>query len=592
MEHFDTIYNSPSHIYCYALPFSPPSSWLHKYYTADLSQEVKVIKGILPEWGECSRTISFDALPLSLGYWKNTIALGWESGDIGIFDAITGGQVATLSGHTGSVKSLAFSPDGTLLVSGGVDLSVKLWDVQTGGVVKTFWGVSYWVTSVSISPDRTMIASGCQNGEIYLWNVRAGVCFCVLCGHTKRVNSVSFSPINYQLLISASHDNTVLLWSVDNHQIGLPHEGKGVNFSSDGTHFVSWGEQYATVRNSDSGVVVAKLEVSSDDFHCCCFSQNDKLVAGGAGSTIYVWDITNSSPHLIRTLVGHTQDIISLVFPSSLISVSYDQTAKFWQNSTSSMDLPNTNAMPTALIPSSIESVRLQTRDHIAISFSSDGVVKTWDILTGSCKASFQTPADYSFPRDAQLIEGRLICIWYEKPWLLYTWDCEKHEYLPSKYADKPRSIEVLRISGDGSKLFCLAGRFIQAWSIQTGEVVGRVEVGDDPYLDPLCMDGSKIWVCFKDSPTQGWDFEISGPSPIPLSNTFPDRPYLDFIYSTKQWGTGPSIIRDSITRKEVFQLVGRYAEPTTIQWDGWYLVAGYQSGEVLILDFNNMLHQ
>ena len=76
LEHFDTVHDSPSHIYSYALPFSPPSSWLHKFYRAELPQGVRVVKGILTEWGTCSRTVSFSGRPFSLAYWKDTIAVG------------------------------------------------------------------------------------------------------------------------------------------------------------------------------------------------------------------------------------------------------------------------------------------------------------------------------------------------------------------------------------------------------------------------------------------------------------------------------------------------------------------------------------
>jgi hypothetical protein len=62
LEHFDTIQNSPSHIYHSALPFSPSSSWLHKCYSAELSHMVKVVKGLPAEWGMCSRTVLLNSL--------------------------------------------------------------------------------------------------------------------------------------------------------------------------------------------------------------------------------------------------------------------------------------------------------------------------------------------------------------------------------------------------------------------------------------------------------------------------------------------------------------------------------------------------
>ena len=541
-----------------------------------------MVKGILADWGTCSRTVSLNSTPLSLAHWKDTIAVGLSHGDITILNMVTGSQMAVLFGHTDQVGALAFSLDGTFLVSGGYDRTVKLWDVQTGGVVKTFHGHTRVVCSVSISPDCTTIASGSLDNTIHLWHIQIGERFCIINGHDTRVNSINFSPTNPQLLISASQDHTVRQWDVNGCQIGPSYEGNGVAFSIDGTLFVSWRGRVTRVQNSNSGAVVAELQVSSDDFECCCFSPNGKFVAGSAGCTIYIWDITGSDPHLVETLIGHTLRITSLTFPSSLVSASYDRTVKFWKIGTQSMDPAAADTISTPSTPSSILSVSLQARDGIAISSDSARVVKIWDILTGLCKASFQSPAEPYTWKDAKLIEGRLIVVWYMGN-KIHIWDAVKGEFF--QMVDPPGSgLSGLRISDDGSKVFCLIGRSIQTWSMWTGEVVGRVELGDDPYLDPLCGDGSRIWVCFKDSPTQGWDFGTSDSFPTQLSNTLPDRPHLDFIDGTR-WSTGPSVIKDALTGREVFQLVGRYAKPTEVRWDGQYLLAGYRSGEVLILD-------
>jgi len=585
------IHDSPLYIYCFALPFCPSSTWLHEYYSAVLSQEVRVIKGALAEWGACSRTISFKCRPLCLAYQEGAFAVGLTYNEIAILDAITGSQVAILTGHTDWVRSLAFSVDGIFLVSGGDDKTVKLWDVQTGGVVKTFCGHASWVLSVSISPDCTTIASGSGDRTIRLWHVQVGDCFCVIDGFEDQVTSVNFSPTNPQLLISASDDNTVQQWGIDGCQIGPTHEGEGVAFSPDGTQFVSWGGQVATVRNSDSRVVIAKLQTPSGNFQCCCFSPNSKLVAGSAGCTSYIWDTTGLDPHLIKTLNGHTYDITSLIFPSSLFSASYDNTVKFWQTDAPSTDPVTTDTESAPLTLSSIQSVSLQVKDGIAISSDKAGVVKIWDILTGLCRASFQTPAEGRTWRDVQLTEGRLIVVWH-KDQKIYIWDGEKDEFL--QVVDTPASsVMGVRISGDGSKVFCLAEKSIQAWSIWTGEPMGKVEMEleDEAYFDPFYVDGSKIWVCFKHSQAQGWDFGISGSSPIQLSNKLLDKPHLDLIGGTR-WNTSPCIIKDPITGKEVFQLVGEYATPDEVQWDGQHLVVGYESGEVLILDFKHLLPQ
>jgi len=104
-------------------------------------------------------------VPYTLSYWNGTITTKYTSTDIIILDAITGSQLAILSGHTDSVQCITFSSDGTLLVSAGADKVIKLWDIQTGGVVRTFHGHTWSVLSASISPillqDLLMTQSVC-----------------------------------------------------------------------------------------------------------------------------------------------------------------------------------------------------------------------------------------------------------------------------------------------------------------------------------------------------------------------------------------------------------------------------------------------
>jgi len=202
-------------------------------------------------------------------------------------------------------------------------------------------------------------------------------------------------------------------------------------------------------------------------------------------------------------------------------------------------------------------------------------------------QASFQTPAKGK-RRDAQLIEDRLILIWYAEE-KIHIWDTEKGKLLQT--VDAP-SCNSLRISGDGSKVFCLGYNSIQSWSIWTGEAVGKVEVDYSQILDPLVADSSKIWASSEDSLTKGWDFGISNSPPIPLSNTFSVRPHLNFIWDSWWWASDPCRIRHTATGRDIFQPTGRYERPNDVRWDGQFLVAGYLSGEVLILDFNHVVPQ
>jgi len=586
LEHFDIIHSSPSHIYHSALPFSPSSSWLQKCYSKEISSMVKVVKGLPVQWGMCSRTVSLDYKPWALSYWNNTIAVGLQHRDIIIFNTITGTQTAVLSGHTDEVNNLTFSSDGGSLVSGSDDKTVKLWDVQTGGVVKTFSGHTKRVWSVSISADHTKIASGSADNTICLWDIQTGECYHVI-EQQDCVRYVLFSPTDPQYLLSICRDK---IWQWDTHGQQTPptYDGSHVSFSPDGTQFVLCNKKVVTVQNSDSRAIVAEFHVANDNAQYCCFSPDGRHVAVAAGSTAYMWDITNPNPHLVETFIGHTSFIMSLAFssPSSLISASDDQSIKFWQIGNLSTDPVKADPKYTPLTSVPIKSITLQAKDGIAISSDSDGVIRIWDISTGICKASFQTPKQFDY-RDVQLVDGRLVTVWYvdEK---VHIWDPEKGELLQT--VDTPgNELEDLKISGDGSKIFCLYYKYIQAWSMQTGEVVGRVEIEDVGRKQSLTVDDTRVWIHYPGSEYQGWDFRTQGSSPVQLPNMPPDRLHLT---DTMLWDTDLFRIKDTVTGKVGFQLSGRFAMPTVVQCDGSYLVAGYSSGEVLILDIDHVFLQ
>ena len=593
LEHFDTIHNSPSHLYAYALPFSPPSSWLHKHYRAGLSHGVRIVKGNLAEWGACFRTVSLNGVPSSLAYWKNTIAVGLKSGSISILDSITGSHVAVLSGQTDWVMSLTFSLDGVFIVSGGDDKNVTLWDVQTGGVVKTFCGHTDCVLSVSITPDCTTIASGSMDMTINLWHVQAGERFCIIDAFNSHINSVSFSPTNPHLLISASGDNTVQQWDTSGVQIGPTHNGSHIAFSLDGVQLILCQGEDILVQNSNSGEIVAKFHVANSKASHCCFSPDGRLVAVVvATSTIYIWDTTTPDQHPIQTLVGHTSTITSLAFlsPSSLVSSSLDQSVKFWQIGAPPTDPAMANPEFPPLAKAPIKSITLQRKDGIVLSSDSDGVVKTWDIFTGLCKASFHTQATGSHRRDVRQIDNRIILVW-QVDTKIHILDVEQADLLQTVNTPGQRVID-LWISGDGAKVFCLCKESIQAWSILTGEMVGGVTFQDHLQPDSLTVGGAIVWVHFVNSPPQGWDFGIPGEPPTPLSNLSPNKPRLDITDGTEGEGTSGTRIKNAATGHEFFQLSGRFAEPCVTQCDHQYLAAGYESGEVVILDFDHMLPQ
>jgi WD40 repeat protein len=83
--------------------------------------------------------------------------------------------VEPFKGHTDSVQSVAFSPDGTHIVSGSDDKTIRIWDMKTGEeVVEPFKGHTGSVRSVAFSPDGTRIVAGSHDRAIQILDVMAG----------------------------------------------------------------------------------------------------------------------------------------------------------------------------------------------------------------------------------------------------------------------------------------------------------------------------------------------------------------------------------------------------------------------------------
>ena len=87
-----------------------------------------------------------------------------------LWDATTGSQVRTFSGHTANVMSVVFSPDGKYVLTGSADKTARLWDAATGRQVRTFVGHTGWIVSVAFSPDGKYVLTGSADGTARLWD--------------------------------------------------------------------------------------------------------------------------------------------------------------------------------------------------------------------------------------------------------------------------------------------------------------------------------------------------------------------------------------------------------------------------------------
>jgi WD40 repeat protein/uncharacterized caspase-like protein len=169
----------------------------------------------------------------------------------------TSGTIDTKDAYGRKALRVAYSPDGTRVVTAGSDAelgSAKVFDVRSGSA-RSLAGHRDYVVSASWSADskRIVTGGGGRDKSVNLWDADSGRLLASFAGHQEDVEAVAFFPGGTRL-ISASEDKTIKVWDITERRVLLT----AIGFGDDG--YVSYTPEGCYTGSSG---VESRLSISS-----------------------------------------------------------------------------------------------------------------------------------------------------------------------------------------------------------------------------------------------------------------------------------------------------------------------------------------
>ncbi len=275
---------------------------------------------------------------------EKRIVTASQDGSAMVWDVDSGEPGPPFLGHQAPVYAAAFSPDGGLVATAGYDNRVLIWnpdEVQRFDIssvvsgesspeqkYRVLEGHSAAVRSVEFSQDGKLLVTGSNDNTIHVWDVASGESLKILRGHAGRVPACVFSP-DGKHVVSASHDRTAKRWNIEGYREVRVFKGHVLEGHRDeilGAAFSPQGDRVVTASRDRSAKIWDPADGQElDEFKegheflastVLFFPGSKRIVTAATDNTARIWDIASGTELIAMEHTG----------PSAAVALSHDGT--------------------------------------------------------------------------------------------------------------------------------------------------------------------------------------------------------------------------------------------------------------------------